>query len=71
MLTRSVMNGVSKILDGVGKADADWALDIFMLEAVKSGWSRQKFAAAEFKGTELGSKRACDAMMPCVDVTPK
>ena len=56
-------------MDGAEKAVADRAPNIFMCEAAKSGWSEQKVTAAEFMGTKLGSRRACEAMEASVIVT--
>ena len=56
-------------MEVVGRAAADWALDIFMCEAVNSGWSKQKVTEAKFMRTKLGSSRVCKAMEASAGVT--
>jgi hypothetical protein len=68
MLTKFAMTWVSKLMACADRAVADWVPNIFICEAAKSGWSKQKVSDAEFMGTELGFRRAYEAMEASVVV---
>jgi hypothetical protein len=56
------MTGVSKVNVGDSRAVADKAPEVFMCEAVKSGWSKQNVIDAEFISSELDSRWSWEAV---------